>query len=178
MPAPKAKRLYWREILPGDRKKIAAASNTSKTGGGARDLRFPDAHYRPTLLKMFPQDANGRGDRPIRRGTLVWDEAGGQRSQSIDYWPATKARPTEGRIARLNSMPPVKSQLPPPKKDDRVVMLLIQEDTGNLRVRFAQESSLRSGNWHEAIAGPILAGLDAPKGRRTPQGAIELKGGV
>ena len=69
----KAVAVIFKQIKPGDYRKLAAESNDAPTGGGARDFRFPSAPFAPVLEMFFPKivgtSANGGN---IRRGSLVW----------------------------------------------------------------------------------------------------------
>lgn len=49
-------RILYKEIVPGDLRKILAMSNDAVTGGGARDFRFGSFKtLLPVIRKMFPE---------------------------------------------------------------------------------------------------------------------------
>src|SRR4051794_5281303 len=95
-------RVFFQEILEGDRRKLEARSNDSKTGGGARDLRVPHTKFWPVLRHMFPgqtavkRTRNGeRVDFTIHTGTLYTTKGGVESSVEVTYEPPTDARPSE-----------------------------------------------------------------------------------
>lgn len=157
-------------------RKIDAQSNDADTGGGARDLRFPDRPFRPALERLFPEVGDVKG-RPVQRGHLVWeDPAGNRQSQPVEYWPPTDARPGEGRIARIHELQPL--QHPPDAEGKAVVLLLVLDDSGELRAFYATAAALRD-EWHEDVAQPILECLEQDrKGGIAARGWFNLTDGT
>lgn len=152
--------IFWQEVLPGDLLKMKAQSNVSTTGGGARDLRFPDVPFRSVFERMFAEDADIDG-RHVRIGRLVWDEGDGRRrEQVVEYWPPTDARPGEGRLARIHEIEPLRTL--PASRDDRLILLLVLDDARETRAFYAIVDELEA-RWHEDVAIPILDCLRAPR---------------
>ena len=176
MAGPKPLAIFWQELLPGDIRKIEAQSNDAQTGGGARDLRFPDAPFRPVLERMFPEEGQVRG-RPVRHGTLVWEDAKGtSQHQEIEYWPPTSARPGEGRIARIHEIEPL--QQPPEAGGDTVLLVLVLDDLKQLRAYYTTSGELRD-KWHDDVAQPILVCLGKEsKGGVARRGWLDLIDGT
>lgn len=171
----KALRMFWKEILPGDLLKLRAESNVSPSGGGARDLRFPDRPFRPLLSRMFPNPGRS-GRQDILVGTLVSEDPSGKQVQfEVEYWPPTDARPTEGRLARIHSLPPL--QGPPDPGESRLVLMLVQDESGAVRAHYATEQELGSGRWHSDVARPILRCLGQTREGRAAVGYIDFKSG-
>ena len=150
-----AKLVFWQEILPGDLLKMRAESSPAGTGGGARDLRFPDKPFRPILQQMFPRLRPGT---QIRLGDLVWDGSlGTAQSQEIEYWPPTSARPNEGRLAKIHSLDALRD--PPDPRGERLILVLVLDSAQELRAYYATPSVLHK--WHDDVARPILDCLSA-----------------
>lgn len=97
MSAPKI--VFFQEILIGDLKKQRALSNQAATGGGARDLRIPAA-YLPFLKNFFTKKVGA-----ILSTEVHWrDENNKKCANDLELWSPTKARPSELRIAKINSV--------------------------------------------------------------------------
>ena len=91
--------VFFQEILIGDLKKQKAQSNTSQSGGGARDLRIPSG-YAPYLHEFFSEEIENKRIAPVR-----WqDENGQQQTANLELWPPTNARPKELRIATIHNI--------------------------------------------------------------------------
>lgn len=93
--------LIFREVLPGDIKKQRAQSNITKSGGGARDLRFGSAKsWVPFLTRMFASPTPQKG---VYQEPIHWVESDGTvKSSTASYWRPTKARPNELRIGTIH----------------------------------------------------------------------------
>ncbi len=167
--------IFWQKIVPGDLRKMEAQSNDAATGGGARDLRFPDTPFRPAFEKMFPEPVDLHG-RPVRRGHLVWeDKDGNRREQVIEYWPPTEARSIEGRLARIHEIEPLRN--PPSPRDGMLILLLVLDDAAEVRAFYATTADLRD-KWHDDVAKPILECLtDERRAGATARGWLNLISG-
>jgi len=97
-------RVFFQEILEGDRRKLEARSNDDPgAGGGARDLRVPHKAFGPLFKKFFPNEVvkrRRRGGQPtdvtLQGGEVVWIEKGILRNLSYTRFWAQKqgAQPT------------------------------------------------------------------------------------
>lgn len=165
-------RVVYKELLPGDRRKLRGESNDADTGGGARDLRFPFKGFDDVFRTLLPRDGyetrKRKGERTqvrVRKGDVYVDhvdEVAAKETTSkhdMVWEPPTNARPTEGRIVRVHESPATRDLLDT-DPDDRVFILFIQNDKDELRVHYAYETELRSGVWAPAVAKPILEHLD------------------
>lgn len=183
-------RVLWKEILPGDRRKFVAQSHDSDTGGGARDLRFRgDKELEAIVLAMFPaqEQANRRrkGVSTVinrHRGQFCWRSGNGAnqqtRSEVAYIEPPTSAREGEWRITRVHTYEVFQGSLPPAKPGERVLLLLIQTDDGNIWPRFTTDVSLRKDKWSAAVKQHILGCLDSKKSeRRASYGFFDLQNG-
>lgn len=173
------RRLVYKELLRGDYRKLAGASNDTPTGGGARDLRFPYKEFDGVFARLLPGEqvlprkrGGQRVDITVRSGTVYLDEKltdGSVVATPLEMlWESpTDSRATEGRIPRVHASPAAqqlllaRDQIPgvdgrPP----RVFALFIQDDNQELRVHYAYEHDLRAGEWAPAVARPILEHLD------------------
>lgn len=149
-------RIVYKEILDGDRRKFEARSHNSKTGGGARDLRFsPYKKFLSVFEKMLPEK-NAKG---ICVGHFYWIENGEEKSSDAYFYPPNAARQTEGRVANVDKRLP--KHMLPPKEDGTAILLLIQEDDQRVWPEFVTEQSLRSEDWHPSVKELILGCLSA-----------------
>lgn len=150
-------RIVYKEIVGGDRRKFEAQSNDSKTGGGARDLRFsPYSEFLRVFKRMFPQ----QDQKGICQGKFYWFEGTSEISKDAFFHPPTNHRPNEGRIANIDKFLP--GDRLPPVKGGRVFLILIQHSNGKVWPEFVTERSLRKDPWHEGVKDAIL-GCDVAK---------------
>ena len=166
------KRLIFREVLPGDRLKLIAQSNHTKSGGGARDLRFSNMHKMlPMLEELFPrveQRIRRRGGkkRPtdVRIADLHWvDRAGQERSEEVALEFPTDQRGLEPRIARVHQYECLADV--PPESEGQAVIILAQDADDRVWPFIASEASLRGDTaqgeeWDRDIANFILEALE------------------
>ncbi|QHJ69220.1 hypothetical protein [Planococcus halotolerans] len=146
----RVKRIVYREILPGDRRKSTATSANANTGGGARDLRFRNYdRFRPVFAKMFPH-INEKG---IAVGRFYWHEGEKEVSSNAFFHPPTNARPKEGRIANIDKFLPIEKI--PAEEEGTSFVLLIQDSDGKVWPSFATEKALNT-EWHEDVRDVIL----------------------
>jgi hypothetical protein len=155
------KRVIYKEILDGDRRKFEARSNDARSGGGARDLRFSFEAFEPAFKAIFPEVAQEirkregeRDELGILRGEFHWMEEGGVRHAPASFEPPTDARPAEGRIPQINSYGCFRDI--PEKGGGRLFLLLVQREDDTVWPGFATEDSLRSGKWDPRVASEIL----------------------
>lgn len=152
--------VIYKEFVDGDRRKLLAESNDSKTGGGARDLRFPIRAFDSVLRQIFNKDATGRGGQSIRIGDVIYLDSNDQPHNSqLEYWPPTKSRKSESRISKIHNSPALGNQLP--RTDSgRVFVLLIQFSSGTVRCLYAYEDELRDPKiWAHELSSVILGCL-------------------
>ena len=159
-------RILYKEIVPGDLRKIVAESNDSDTGGGARDFRFGEfGKLEPIIRKMFPHAVRERRRRDgknvqveIFRGTFHWDFNGTEEQKSVDFEPPTSARPSEGRITRVHEQPCFASnRIPKFGVGNKVLLLLVQRNDGSVWPYFIEERSLDNpGLWDPRVARDLL----------------------
>lgn len=173
-------RILYKEILPGDLRKISAQSNDSDTGGGARDFRFGSyGMVVPVIKEMFPETVQEERKRDgvttylhIFKGRFYWHRHDGSVDSQVSFFePPTDVRPSEGRIVRVHEYGCFDTNLiPKGGVGNRVLLLLIQRKDGKVWPHFAEEKSLRqAGVWDPAVAEELLNCLDAPRaaGRAT-----------
>jgi hypothetical protein len=166
-------RILYKEIVPGDLRKIVAESNDSDTGGGARDFRFGDfGKLEPMIRKMFPHAVKERRRRDgnnveveIFRGTFYWNFGGGDEHKDVDFEPPTSARPSEGRITRVHEQPCFAAdRIPKVGAGDKVLLLLVQRNDDSVWPHFIEGSSLSiPGAWDARVARELL---DCIRGKR------------
>ena len=103
-------RILYKEIVPGDIRKILAQSNDSDSGGGARDFRFGSYNkLLPIIKMMFPNVVKQKRKRgstveiDVFQGRFFWlNDVGNEESKESFFEPPTDVRPAEGRIARVH----------------------------------------------------------------------------
>jgi hypothetical protein len=166
-----AKRLFFKEIKPGDLRKLEGQSNDSPTGGGARDLRFPDEPFRPLFEKYFPTPRALGDGRTVQQGRVFWRAGGNERSAEVEYWPPTDARQGEGRIARINDLAALRN----PPKGDAVVLLLIHDDRDRVWPRYVTRQQLASPEFDRRVGAFIVECLDRPRGHESAYGWIDFE---
>lgn len=174
-------RILYKEIVPGDLRKIHAESNDANTGGGARDFRFGSyPNIALIVKKMFPNQVIETRRRKgamvpttIYSGYFYWNDAAGNIYREVSYFePPTDARPAEGRIARVHEQPCLSTTLmPTPAPGNKVFLLLIQLLDSTVWPYYAEERTLRTaGLWDPQVAQRMLNCIDAP--RRVDQAVI------
>ncbi|TBV05058.1 hypothetical protein [Phytopseudomonas dryadis] len=174
-------RILYKEIVPGDLRKIHAESNDADTGGGARDFRFGSyPSIAAIVMKMFPNqvvETRRRSGVPtptnIYSGTFYWrDRTGNVLGANSYFEPPTDARPAEGRITRVHEQPCLSTALmPTPTYNNRVFLLLIQLLDDTVWPFYAEEQTLRTaGLWDPQVAQKMLDCIDAQ--RRVDQAVI------
>lgn len=174
MSASNVLRLLYKEINDGDRKKFKADSNFDKEeGGGARDLRFSGFdELGPFLGLMFP------GRVPVKRkrkgvstnvdqlsADLHWlDDAGNPEKKQAFFEPPTDSRNNEWRLTMVHTFGCFRDKAIPQKKaGKKILLLIVQNDKGQVWPHFATEDDLRSGQWHPDIAKPVVTCMDAKR---------------
>lgn len=179
-------RILYKELMPGDLRKIQANSNDSPTGGGARDFRF-GAYKKlaPAIKKMFPQvilEKRKRGEAEVElevfKGVFSWlDKDGNLVEKDSFFEPPTDARPSEGRIVRVpeyECFDP--SKIPQGSASNKIILLFIQTDDGRVWPYFAEENSLRSGQWDPRVEKVILGCIDKDRaGNKAVIGYYDLQ---
>ena len=170
-------RILYKEIVPGDIRKVLAKSNDAKTGGGARDFRFGSYKLLKAVVEqMFPNKVSERRKRDegtdtidVYQGLFYWhEEKEGKtvlHSKISTFEPPTIARPSEGRITCVHEYGCFDiDRMPKWANNNRILLLLIQLCDGTVWPRFAEEKTLRiPGRWDAAVAREILACLDAKR---------------
>ncbi len=167
-------RILYKEIVPGDLRKILAQSNDSDTGGGARDFRFGSfSTLLPVITQRFPKTVKENRTREgvveeidVFQGEFFWFDAEGQIVRKDSFFePPTDVRPSEGRIARVHEYGCFDtSRVPQGGEGNRVLLLLIQLHDGSVWPYYAEEKTLRiKGKWDAIVAAELLACLDAKR---------------
>jgi hypothetical protein len=126
---------------------------------------------------MFPQtvrEPRKRGGTSalidIFKGEFYWQNTATGAIQFKDafFEPPTDARPSEGRIVRVNDYGCFDTALiPQGGYGNRILLLLIQLADGKVWPYFAEEQSLRTPNaWDPVVARELLNCIDAERGER------------
>jgi hypothetical protein len=191
MTSPRLQRVLYKRFLAGDRLKLQRKSNTSATGGGARDARFgPWEKFVPIVNAMFPQTETRKTSRKNPRtgergphnavvhiGTLLYDVGGTAVPMQVEMWEPTAARAFEGRLARTYTIPPFRPDRFPIGKGS-VFMLLGQDETGMLGGTWITEHALREREgWYRPFQKALLDALDRASTEENLRGFIDLETG-
>lgn len=165
-------RILYKEVKDGDRKKVKAESNTTKSGGGARDFRLGSyKKIRMYIEKIFTEKTQVKRKRDGKhvyidalKGTLYWeDNEGVIKQHDVIFEIPTDARGAEGRIARIHQIECFDTDLiPEDGPGNRVFLLFIQLADGSVWPYYTDEKSLRTpGEWDEDVARELLSCIDA-----------------
>lgn len=149
-------RFVYREVLAGDKRKFVAKAADAATGGGARDFRFTPYDK---FEGIFEKILTGRKfENRVRNGVTTPQELLTSRVQvarangkwvdkPIEFEPPTTARPSEGRLTRLNSF-----ELEVPSgQTGRILLILFQTGDQRVWLSFATEAQLNSGKWEKTL---------------------------
>ena len=160
-------RILYQEVRTATILKVFTESAEADTGGGARDLRLsPYSRFGPFMERMLTR-AEVRGAGVIvRLGTATWGD--GSITREIAFWPPTNARPREGRIATISSLPPLVN---PPEDLDGAVFLFVQDENDLIWVRYATSDQLRRSM--PEVGDAIRACLHRSAANRIASGYIE-----
>ena len=176
--------VFFQEIREGDRRKLQARSNTSPSGGGARDLRVPHKEFGPMFRRMFPHDVaqerlrRGARERvPCYGGELYWVNESGEHSVKVQYEPPTDARPSEGRIARIHDLPVLADKVPS-QRDGRCFLLLVQNDEGKVFPHYVTDAQLAAGDWNAIVTQAIAECTAGTPANRSVRGYVDFIGGA
>lgn len=179
MTSANVKRIIFREVMDGDRKKFSATAAPSGTGGGARDLRFrPFDKFDGVFARTLPGRQKVERKRAGQHETIEIYSADAQVVQdnnaplnrTITFEPPTTARPHEGRLARVHDL-----NLNVPVDEGRLLILIIQDANDKLIITFFSEKDLASGTWHSAVNGFFKEVFSSPAGTHASQGFIDFE---
>ena len=106
----------------------------------------------------------------VHWGTAAWGD--GSQQREIEYWPPTEARPREGRIGRISTLPPLAD---PPPNIEGAVILFVQDDEGIIWVRYATAEELEASM--PQVSKPIQECLANARPRKIASGYIDLEPG-
>lgn len=173
-------RLLFREMLPGDYRKLEAQSNDAPSGGGARDLRIPHEPFEPITSRLFPETRRVRRRRggeqreiSVRVGRIWRDDP--TMATEIAYEPPTDARDTEGRIPTIHRIPALANP-PEYSEQDPVFLIIVQAADGSLGAHYVRASELRGEEWNPDVRRIILS-CHKSSGNRTTIGAYDWLSG-
>jgi hypothetical protein len=177
-------RVVYKQLSPGDLRKLRAKSNDAQTGGGARDFRLPYHAFDPVMSKLLPQTRQEMRRRNGVRKTVTFHCGPVKfRTQSktievvdLDWESPTDSRRAEGRISRIHA------HFTPPKEDPELgasFFLIMQHET-EVRAHYAYERHLRDGKWNSELTQHMLACMDNPsrRARSLAQGFIDCVAGT
>ena len=157
---PRPELLVYKEILPGDMRKLLGQSNDTPSGGGARDLRLPWRAFRQVMHEIFTETVALNDGKQIRTAQISYTTANGvPTTTTLEYWPATESRPAEDRVSKVHDSPARADRLPSQEKG-RVFVLFIRWSDGKATCHYAYEDDLRkTTRWAAEVRNVILGCL-------------------
>jgi hypothetical protein len=167
------KRLIFKKIVAGDRRKFEAESNDTPSGGGARDLRFsPYDKFRPIFHRMLPKEQSSRYS-----GEVSWiscSETGEIKTRENTFYPPTASRPNEGRLIQINNNLP--TDLIPNIEEGDAILVFIQNESDEVWVFYTTEKSLSEDDWDESVSGFLLEAIRAERSMNsTAMGFVDFE---
>jgi hypothetical protein len=121
----------------------------------------------PTAVKENRKRAGIVGEIDVFRGIFFWHDAVTKLECTKEsfFEPPTDVRPSEGRITRVHEYDCFDNSLVKGLGEgDRVFLLFIQLQNGEVWPHFADERGLRKvGLWHEQVASELIACIDAKR---------------
>ena len=167
--------ILFQQITPATVLKALNESADATSGGGARDLRLrPHDGVRSFMARLMPHTRTrarpGGGEVTIQWDIVTWDD--GSQTIEVEYWPPTKTRPGEGRIARISSLPPLTN---PPEDLEGTVVLFVRDENDVLWVRYATAEGLRKS--FPGVGKVIQTCLASTTNERIATGYIDLTPG-
>lgn len=156
-PQPRPEVLVYKELLPGDMRKLLGQSNDTPSGGGARDLRLPWRAFRTVMQRIFTETVELKNGKQIRAAEITYTTSNGNHATTtLEYWPATLRRPAEDRVSKVHDSPALADRLPVQDKG-RVFVLFIRWNNGTATCHYAYEDDLRASNlWASEVRNVIL----------------------
>lgn len=158
---PKVLIVVYKEIIAGDLAKFTATSNITKSGGGARDLRFsPSDRFLPIFQRIFPEtkvEKSKEGPKVFNFGKFSWESGV---STDVKIGAPTTSRPTEMRICSIDKSFP--SEYYPTDATD-CILLFIYDSEHRVHPFFTSSVSLKEDAWNPEIRRRILQGLAAQR---------------
>ncbi len=153
--------VVYKEIREADLRKLLSNSADAKTGGGARDLRFPWKPFLGVMQRIFSVPGPTVGEGVVRIARLSYARGDEHRVSELEYWPPTRSRPGEGRIARVHESPEL-GRRPPRMDRGRVFVVLQKYSDGTVWCSYAYEEDLRTpGQWPDEVRHPILTCIES-----------------
>ena len=153
--------VVYKEIIAGDLGKFTATSNITKSGGGARDLRFsPSDRFLPVFQRLFPKTKVERtkdGPKVFNIGKFSWEKGV---ETDVKIGAPTTSRPTEMRICSIDKSFP--SEYYPTDAAD-CILLFIYDSEHRVHPFFTTRVSLKNDAWNPEIRSRILQGLAAQR---------------
>lgn len=175
--------MVFRQVLEGDVKKFKAKSNTTPSGGGARDFRFRpyekfDAVF-DRLLSTRKTVTRKRKGKSLSlsvytEDVTVWHGPGATAPHTLVFESPTTARDGEGRICQLDKL---KLKAKGSTADRCEFLILWKDNSGKVFVALVTDRELRAGHWHEDIAKVLLSCMEQKKTRSAIQGYHDFKSG-
>jgi hypothetical protein len=131
------------------------------------------------MHRVFTKDGIGRGGRDIRTAEVTYlDGHGVLRTTTLEYWPPTKARDKEDRIARVHASPALGGRLPDTDRG-RIFVVFSKFDDRTVRCDYAYENDLRAGKWATEVSSQILNCMAAAAlSSKTVQGYYDFTSGT
>jgi hypothetical protein len=167
------KRLVFKKIVAGDRRKFEAESNDTPSGGGARDLRFsPYDKFNSIFKRMLPDEVSLQYSGDVSwiscrsKGTIT--------TRKNTFFPPTTSRPNEGRLIQINNNLP--TNLIPNIDEGEAILVFIQNESDEVWVFYTTEKSLVNDEWDESVSTFLLEAIRAKRAKNsTAMGFVDFE---
>lgn len=158
-------RILFKTVPAGDWRKFVGESNDDpNAGGGARDLRFNGFKDFEAIAKAFfpaanlvPRNRNGVATSVTAYSGKLMHGFGTQQFDDASFEPPTTARDLEWRFVRVASQAPLTNAQPSAGNDDKDIIVLVQENVGEIVAVFTTLNTLPGGNISAFIAAACAA---------------------
>lgn len=175
------KRIFFQEILEGDRRKLEGRSNDAASGGGARDLRFPNTEFGQLFRELLPGTKAVKRTRnqtqveiEVNVGDVYWFDpvTNNEVTAEVTYESPTDARPREGRIPRIHDISYLAHRVPP-AHEGPVYLLLVQQDSGKVYPHYITARMLNDPLFNQDVAATIRQCAVSTPDHRSTRGYID-----
>ncbi|MCC5094283.1 MULTISPECIES: hypothetical protein [Xanthomonas] len=158
-------RILFKTVPAGDWRKFVGVSNDDpNAGGGARDLRYNGFRNFEAIAKAFFPTATPVSR--VREGVVTPVNAypgkllhgfGSQQFDEASFEPPTTARELEWRFVRVASQAPLNNAKPLAGDGDKDIIVLVQEQIGEVVAVFTTLNTLPADNISAFIAAVCAA---------------------
>jgi hypothetical protein len=171
--------VLFRQITPGDIRKIKGTSNDAATGGGARDLRYNKERFGDVLDRLFTEEVVVERGKEYKLGKFRYaDEDGLERvADHVLYgFTPTKSRKHDLYLCQINKIPFMQNVPNIEDKDGMLFLSLCRMDEGLPMARFVTELQVNNPDGNKKIAAAMQEAIETTKRGRAVVFSCSLDG--